>query len=473
MAGLGSFATWRHVVVGAVVVAGPVLALAGCLGEPYEPEGFDAKQIVVTPEGADGVRIREVVDQDFGTFGSHGYERSIPNDFGVPTDVEATSPDAPADVTWCPTPARSTGDAHPHRRPGRHGQRAAPLRADLHAARRPAVERQLFLDIIDPGEPFATDDFEVVVTGLDARRPAVRRGDAGAAGGCSSSPTATRYRAELGPLDAGEGVTISGGIVAALRGAARRRAAAARPRASEGSTRAARPRRCCRSARPAPAAVFAVARRRGRNEVYAGGAADAAFGGAHLPPPGSPPLAVTYVADDRMGDLATTEFEPPRGIAPWQGQVLLRERIDADTVERVVLRPRRTRRAHAHQGRRRARRRRQGPAVRPGRRRRPRRPAAAVRRRRHASCSTATTRTSPPRGARRRPRCAVEIAASGLVEAALARRPQRASARSPSAASASLGMVVLVLVAVGLSFFIGAVGAHPLRHRRAGRRPPC
>jgi len=41
---------------------------------------------------------------------------------------------------------------------------------------------------------------------------------------------------------------------------------------------------------------------------------------------------VTQVADDRMADLVTIEFEPPRGVAPWVGSVLLRERIDADTV---------------------------------------------------------------------------------------------------------------------------------------------
>ena len=63
------------------------------------PERFDAKQIEVSPAGNAGLRIREVVDQDFGSFDRHGYQRIIPNDFGVPTHIAARSPDAPADVS--------------------------------------------------------------------------------------------------------------------------------------------------------------------------------------------------------------------------------------------------------------------------------------------------------------------------------------------------------------------------------------
>jgi uncharacterized protein (TIGR04222 family) len=79
--------------------------------------------------------------------------------------------------------------------------------------------------------------------------------------------------------------------------------------------------------------VYLRARRKGRNEVYAGGAADAAYGS--LPPPrtdgsGAPP--VSLVADADMADMATIEFVPPKGIAPWEASVLLTERIDDDTV---------------------------------------------------------------------------------------------------------------------------------------------
>jgi hypothetical protein len=81
------------------------------------------------------------------------------------------------------------------------------------------------------------------------------------------------------------------------------------------------------------AGVYASARRRGRNEVFAGGAADAAYGSLPLPSGDAPPRAdVRMVADSKMGELATIEFVPPKGIDPWQGSVLLSERFDRTTV---------------------------------------------------------------------------------------------------------------------------------------------
>ncbi len=115
------------------------------------------------------------------------------------------------------------------------------------------------------------------------------------------------------------------------------------------------------------AGVYLVSRRLGRNEVFAGGAADAAFG--DLPPPtlggATAAAATTLVADEKMEELATIEFVPPKGIEPWQGAVLLEERIDDDTVGRLVLRARRTRGDHAPQGRRRRPRPRLGPEASP------------------------------------------------------------------------------------------------------------
>lgn len=35
---------------------------------------------------------------DFGSLDRHGYRRIIPKDFGVPTDITASSPDAPDDL---------------------------------------------------------------------------------------------------------------------------------------------------------------------------------------------------------------------------------------------------------------------------------------------------------------------------------------------------------------------------------------
>ncbi|MEP6298724.1 MAG: hypothetical protein ABJ382_15475, partial [Ilumatobacter sp.] len=96
--------------------------------------------------------------------------------------------------------------------------------------------------------------------------------------------------------------------------------------------------------------IFAWFRRRGSNEVFgAGGAADAAFAPTTVGgPPGPPgmshelpvPAAGDWVADvptyrvpdSRLAELATVEFVPPRGVAPWQGNVLLSENVSDSTV---------------------------------------------------------------------------------------------------------------------------------------------
>jgi uncharacterized membrane protein YgcG len=329
MARIGQFGAWRHAVVGASIVAGTVLTLAGVIGVPKHPERFDAKQILVVPAGPDGVRIREVVDQDFGSNSRHGYERIIPNDFGVPTDVEASSPDAPAEVN-----AEQLGGETRIRigDPARTvtGQHRYVLSYTLPDAR--LSTGQLNLDLVGAGTDAETLHFEAVVSGMTLSDPGCSVGGQGTEGGCTLAQSGDTFRTTIAPLPAGDGVTISGTVTATP-------AAADVP---EPALPARRPKD-----NPVPLAiamlpiglasagiVFELARRRGRNEVYAGGAADAAFGGSGgpLPPPGSPPPPTRLVFDSQMAALATTEFVPPKGIDPWQGNVLLREKIDNDTV---------------------------------------------------------------------------------------------------------------------------------------------
>jgi uncharacterized membrane protein YgcG len=78
--------------------------------------------------------------------------------------------------------------------------------------------------------------------------------------------------------------------------------------------------------------VYLTTKRAGRNEVFAGGAAEAAYGSLPDPTQGNGERPVRLVADTDMDELATIEFVPPKGIEPWQGAVLLKERIDRDTV---------------------------------------------------------------------------------------------------------------------------------------------
>jgi hypothetical protein len=61
---------WHHLLVALAIAVMALLAGFGVIGAGDEslvrPEHFDAKQVTVWPDGADGVHIREVVDIDFG-----------------------------------------------------------------------------------------------------------------------------------------------------------------------------------------------------------------------------------------------------------------------------------------------------------------------------------------------------------------------------------------------------------------------
>ena len=166
--------------VGGSLVAAPVLALAGLIGGGVHPERFDAKQVVVTPAG-DGVRIRETVDEDFGTSDHHGYERQVINDFGVPADVVASSPDAPADLSVA-NEGRTTRIRLGDPNQTFDGQHRYVLSYTLPNAQ--LSTGQLALDIIgDPLHPeqFETRRFEVILAGFELQDPTCI---AAAAGSC-------------------------------------------------------------------------------------------------------------------------------------------------------------------------------------------------------------------------------------------------------------------------------------------------
>jgi len=342
---LGKLGSWRHVVVGGTIGATTLAAGLGIIGEDHA-ERFDAKQVVVSPVGTDGLHVREVVDQDFGNRRRHGYERLIPNDFGVPVEVTAESGTAPdgVDVEQIGGQTRiRIGD------PSRTitGQHRYVLEYTYPVT---MIDSGLLaLDVIGTDETLETERFEVVITGLEVDDPLCNVGGPDASGGCELVRDGDVYRTVVAPLEAGDGITIGGTIVGRLPVVdvplppepdpqANRRGLLAAVNAVLGTA--------------AAAGVYAWARRRGRNEVFAGGAADAAFG-APLPPPSATPEApdesgsvaappgerqvaplsgVRLVPDDRMDELATTEFVPPTGIDPWLGHVLLTERFSNDAV---------------------------------------------------------------------------------------------------------------------------------------------
>jgi uncharacterized membrane protein YgcG len=335
---IGKLSIVRHGIVGAAIGATALLAGLSVIADPHagHEERFDAKTIVIAPDGERGVRITEHVDIDFGSAERRGYRRVIPNDLGVPTDIVAATPDAADDLTVIPLGDETEiriGD------PDRtwRGQHRYELSYTLPDAYDPAATPPyLFLDIVaplGPGEGDAeTGRFEVIVTGSDLSDIRCDVGGSGDEGGCELADVGDgTHRVVLEPLAEDDGLTI-GGVVDAVVPATPIEPPPIPDRRSE-------PNRGLvalgfvglglASAVP----VHRWARHRGRNEVFAGGAADAAYGS--LPPPGSEPATppTTLVPDDEMGDLATIEFVPPQGLAPWEASVLLRERVDDETVE--------------------------------------------------------------------------------------------------------------------------------------------
>ena len=323
---LNPVSTWRHVVVALVVPIAPAAVALGLIGGGVYPERFDAKQVAVWPAGGEAVRFREVVDQDFGNADRHGYERNIPTDGGGVTDVDASSPDANADVGISDFGSYvriRLGDADVTF----DGQHRYVLEYTL-----PDVQLSsgfLRLDIIGTDESFQTGRFEVVVLGFELADTRCHTGPFGAIGGCTLTGGPGEYRVVLEPLAPGDGVSVEGRIVSMT------------PTDDPGLTIPPLPDR--RDVAVLPLAVgtaalgatgaigaFLLARRRGRNEVSGMGAADAAYAGKGT---GTFEIGPTRkVSDAELADMATIEFVPPEGIHPWQGAMLLREKVDADTV---------------------------------------------------------------------------------------------------------------------------------------------
>lgn len=326
---LGNLGMWRHVVAAGAVGGTAVLAATGVIGRKDLDEQFESKVVTVQPAGADGVRIREVVDQDFGTKDRHGYERIIPTDFGNPTDIVASSPDANADIDVTSDGSKDRirlGDPDKTYT----GQHRYILAYTLPNARLSTGE--LALDIIgDPDKPenLETLRFEVVLAGLDLANPTCSVGKPGTEGGCTLERQGDVYRAVISPLKAGEGITIGGTIIGRLPVVEPVDPPLPKRRSDD---------RMALALATIPlglisaGAVYWSARRRGRNEVFAGGAADAAYGSLPAPASDRAQSAVRMVADDKMDDLATIEFVPPKGLEPWQGAVLLSEKLDRSTI---------------------------------------------------------------------------------------------------------------------------------------------
>jgi len=325
--------------VGIAIGGTTLLAGIGVVGAGNRDERFDAKTVVVEPRADDTIRVTEYVDQDFGSHARHGYERVVPNDLGEPTDVVASSPDAPDDLSVRDESDRTRiriGDPDKTIK-GQHRYVLSYTYPDAMLS-----ELGLLLDMVAaegggwPGDN-ETGRFEVIVVGVELARTGCSVGEFGASGGCTLVRDAlselAMYRVVIEPLEHGDGLTIEGDIVSFVD-VAIVHIPELPDRRPDNRGRLALTMIPVGLAGSVP--VYRWARRKGRNQVFAGGAVAAAYGA--LPAPRSdgnlePLPPVHLVPDDELADLATIEFVPPKGIDPWEAAVLVTERIGDDTVE--------------------------------------------------------------------------------------------------------------------------------------------
>jgi uncharacterized membrane protein YgcG len=327
---LGKVSKVRHAVAIASIAGTTALTGTGVIGAGNHAERYDSFQVLIEPAGPDALRITETIDQDFGSNDRHGTERNIPNDYGAPTDVTASSPDAPDDLS-----AVDFGDYTQIRIGDPNvtvsGQHRYVLSYSLPAA--DLSDGRFAIDAVGTYFELGFLHAEVVVSGIELSQPNCFVGAFAGIDRCTLEQQAGVYRARVDDLAPGMGVTIDGNITAITTPVAVDPPPLPDRRTDD---------RLPLTLGVAAAGALGVwpvnrwARRRGSNEVFAGGAADAAHG--RMPPPttdGSMPTppATTLVPDDELGELATIEFVPPKGIEPWQASVLLTERFHDDTVE--------------------------------------------------------------------------------------------------------------------------------------------
>jgi hypothetical protein len=310
---------WRHVMVAVAAMVVPVFVAFGVMGRGARPEQFDAKLVVVTPVG-EGVHLHEVVDIDFGRQQRHGYQRVIPNDFGAPADITASSPNASVQIDVAQEGSDTRirlGDPNVTIT-GRHRYVLDYTLPDAHLG-----THSLALDVIGDQETLTTRRFVVVLSGFRLDRPTCNVGSAGTTGGCTLQSYRGGYRAEIAPLRPRQGITVGGTIT----GISALTPLSDPPPLVEPVTKR-RPLMVTTLIVGLGVALltYLVSVRAGRNLVAGVGAADAAFATATVAGP------TRLVTDRQLEALATTEFEPPRDIRPWHGALLLRENVDAETV---------------------------------------------------------------------------------------------------------------------------------------------
>lgn len=315
-----------HIAVAVAVLVVTALAGLGVIGENRYEEKIEQLQVAVTAADENGVRITETIDYDFGTEpDKHGPQLEVPNDFGQVTDVTADSPDAPHDVFVDPTTMVDGTDATRIRVGDPNetvsGQHRYTISYVLPTARFAGPD--FSLDAVGAASGIPIEDVTVAFSGISLDAPRCTVGAVGSDEACEFADTSP-IRVEVDRLEPFQGITISGEVATWVPGDP----VAAPPIPERRETAPGRSAAIAAVLGTVTAGlVFLWARRRGVNEVMGLSAAEAAHGSS-APGPGTTRTA----SDAELAEMTTIEFAPPRGIAPWQGAVVLTEKLDQSTV---------------------------------------------------------------------------------------------------------------------------------------------
>ncbi|MCU1371930.1 MAG: hypothetical protein JWO77_3124 [Ilumatobacteraceae bacterium] len=318
---------WSHLVVVLSVLLVGFLALNGFIGENAHKEKIEQLQVVVSASGDSGVRITETIDQDFGTESRHGPQLVVPEDFGAPTDITASSETAPDDVHTddAPFDSRVQGTRIRVGDPDVtvSGQHRYTISYVLPTARFAAPT--FALDAVGAESEFPIEDVTVVFDGISLENPTCVVGGTGSEEPCEFERGAP-LRLAYPRLDPFEGITVGGEVTEWT--AAASDGIAAPPLPERRSTdRGVTALWTMALGAIAAAWVYLWSVRRGSNEVIGAGAAEAAHGVS-----GTAPGTTRKVTDAELAEMTTIEFAPPKGIEPWQGAVVYSEVLDQSSV---------------------------------------------------------------------------------------------------------------------------------------------
>jgi hypothetical protein len=278
----------------------------------------------VAADVTDGLaEVVEVIDYDFGSNRRHGIYRDVPG-LDPTAPIEVSSPSAPDEFVVQAGDGGETririGD--PGRTiSGRHRYRID-YPVDIGAG-----GGRLAWDAVGTGWSVDMDAVEIHLTGETAFTDLqCSTGRTGAWGGCrATQPEPGHLVVTLDGLDAGEGVTLWATPGQPLASPPSPIGPPTDPVDDPGAGIVLPAGVALVGGLLGAAAASRQVRRGGRELVWAGGAADAAYG-----PQRGQDFPTRLVDHAELSELASIEFAPPKGLHAWQGGVLHRESAGED-----------------------------------------------------------------------------------------------------------------------------------------------